>query len=362
MKPLTVLLIALWTCTSCVSPGEWTPLHEAARKGDIEKVKVLLSAGANVNARDERGSTPLRWAALWDHTKTVKILLKAGANVNAKTNHHGWTLLHWETYGGETEMVKLLVEAGADVNARTNGRWTPLDLANLGLKEATEFLRSHGAKTGYEIDFPLHGAAGGGMMEHMKALIASGAKLNATDTDGTTPLHKAAEKGRTDTVKLLIKAGAEVNVNMKSGRLAAGGTPLHCAARKGYTKVTKLLLQAGAKVNAEDNDGSMPLQLAAYKGHTETVKVLIEAGAKLNAKIAGWTSLHWAALDGRTKVAKLLLEAEANINARDEDGLTPLNLARKKEMRQFLRKHGAKTGAELDAEAKQNEANKAKQE
>ena len=127
MKPLTVLLIALWICTSWVSidsaasdlaekPGKSTPMHKGAKIGDIEKAKALLAAGAKVNAINAHGETPLYRAA-------------------------------WE---GHTEVLKVLLAAGAKVNAIHDGGLAPLDWADT--IEMKAFLRKHGAKTGAELD------------------------------------------------------------------------------------------------------------------------------------------------------------------------------------------------------------------
>ncbi len=109
---------------------------------------------------------------------------------------------------------------------------------------------------------------------------------------------------------------------------------------------------------------SFPLFLAVELGHTEIVKVLIEAEVEVNPKIQpGWfvgsTSLHYAAWLGNTEVATILLKAGAKVNAKDKDGETPLDVTKLRdkwidpkkqdECGKFLRAHGAKTGAELDA-------------
>ena len=54
------------------------PLHDASAKGDVAEVKRLLSAGTNVNARDEYGGTPLNKAIHNGHLEVVKILIAAG--------------------------------------------------------------------------------------------------------------------------------------------------------------------------------------------------------------------------------------------------------------------------------------------
>ena len=154
MKPLTVLLIALWICTSCGSGGrpasKSTRLQKAAQKGDIKAVKALLAAGAEVNAKTKKGSwTPLHYAAWFGHTEVVKLLLEAGAKVNARDNY-GKTPLCRAARLHRNEAAKLLIEAGADVNIRDRAGDTPLDKAQR--EQTRQLLRKHGAKTGAELD------------------------------------------------------------------------------------------------------------------------------------------------------------------------------------------------------------------
>ncbi|MEM2677506.1 MAG: ankyrin repeat domain-containing protein, partial [Thermofilaceae archaeon] len=68
-------------------------LHKAAEEGDLQRVKKLVENGANVNAKDEYGSTPLYLAVLNGHLELARFLVEKGANVNAK-DIVGWTPLH----------------------------------------------------------------------------------------------------------------------------------------------------------------------------------------------------------------------------------------------------------------------------
>ncbi|BAO99459.1 ankyrin repeat domain-containing protein [Wolbachia endosymbiont of Cimex lectularius] len=71
-----------------------TELLNAAKNGDIEKVKSLISEGADVNVVDKNGDTPLIWAATNGHKETVETLLKVkGIDVNVK-GQYGYTPLH----------------------------------------------------------------------------------------------------------------------------------------------------------------------------------------------------------------------------------------------------------------------------
>ncbi|KAL6041925.1 Ankyrin repeat domain-containing protein 16 [Balamuthia mandrillaris] len=56
-----------------------TALHEAAKHGHVECVKVLLLSGADVESKDEHGNTPLREAVLQNHVEVAQLLVRAGA-------------------------------------------------------------------------------------------------------------------------------------------------------------------------------------------------------------------------------------------------------------------------------------------
>ncbi len=128
-----------------------TALMWASAKGDSERVKLLINAGADVNAIDnvcahtalmtastaeivrlliEAGAdinlsaksiwTALEQSVYCDQYEKTKILLAAGADVNAKNIQDGKTVLMGASGMGQKEMVKLLIESGADVNAQDN--------------------------------------------------------------------------------------------------------------------------------------------------------------------------------------------------------------------------------------------------
>jgi ankyrin repeat protein len=86
-----------------------SPLHEAARKGDVQQAKKLLKAGADLTARDEHlRSTPLAWAAKYGQLKMVKFLLKCGAPKSVPDDPSWATPLAWATRRGHDKIAKLL--------------------------------------------------------------------------------------------------------------------------------------------------------------------------------------------------------------------------------------------------------------
>jgi ankyrin repeat protein len=108
----------------------FTPLGFAAFFGQLEIVKALLKAGADVNAasRESMKVTPLASAAAAKQTEIARLLIEHGANVNARSAG-GHIPLHEASANGNVELVKLLIENGADINAKTDDGKTPLDFA-----------------------------------------------------------------------------------------------------------------------------------------------------------------------------------------------------------------------------------------
>lgn len=86
-----------------------SPLHEAARKGDVKEAKKLLDAGADLNARDEHNrSTPLGWAAKYGRLDMVKFLLERGAPKSLPDDPSWATPLAWAKTRGHTDIVAVL--------------------------------------------------------------------------------------------------------------------------------------------------------------------------------------------------------------------------------------------------------------
>jgi len=140
------------------------------------------------------GGTPLHSAAAGGHMSTVSILLSAGANANAKTRGRDLTALHYACSKGYGDIARKLIEAGADVNS----------------KDASG-------------NAPAHRAASQGRLAVLKTLFTEdtelGTKIDERDSSGSTPLLVAAEAGQDECAIFLAKCGANVNAvdNEKNG-------------------------------------------------------------------------------------------------------------------------------------------------
>ena len=95
-----------------------TPLHWAAEGGSTEATKILLAAGANIEAKDSAGYTPLHYAASHGKAAAIKLLIREGAALNAQTKD-GLSALHLACQGGSIESVNVPLEAGIDVELKT---------------------------------------------------------------------------------------------------------------------------------------------------------------------------------------------------------------------------------------------------
>jgi ankyrin repeat protein len=191
---------------------------------------------------------------------------------------------------------------------------------------------------------PIHSAAEKGDLAKVKELIKENPSLvSAKDKLGMTPLHLAAKNDRKDVADFLLASGADINAKDSNG----GFTPLDLALSSyHYMDVVELLLARGADPNATSDQGLTPLQEAAMRGQKDAAELLLAKGADVNARDSkGDSPLLWAMLMGHMDFAKLLVDAKADVNAKNGQGVTPLFLAQRRgdnKMEDLLRQHGAR--------------------
>ncbi len=97
------------------------------RDADGELVRECLAAGADPNARNERGWTPLQYAAWKGNAAAINALLAGGADPNAR-DKDGDTPLHYAAWNGHAAAVDTLLDGGADPGVQGKYGATPFDL------------------------------------------------------------------------------------------------------------------------------------------------------------------------------------------------------------------------------------------
>ena len=125
---IDTLIDAKADISACSKDGT-RPLHEAAEHDNVEAISALLDAKVDMDVRNDLGQTPLHRAQLALYPLPAQVLLAAGANVNALDNRDEIPL-HWAARDGTDEMVTLLVEEGGAIGARNIDGATPSDLAS----------------------------------------------------------------------------------------------------------------------------------------------------------------------------------------------------------------------------------------
>ena len=358
-------LIAAGVSPNATGPYGETALHTCAHAGKVDAAKVLLARGASLDAGDSwRGQTPLMWATAEGHPEMMRVLIEAGADVNARSTIIAWERQRtseprdkWLPPGGLTPLLfaaregcvdctKVLLSSGADPNIVDPDQYTPLVISLIN-----------------------------GHFDVAGALIDAGANLDMQDKVGRTALMAAVDAhtipssnrpapretddslGSMDIITKLLDKGAQVDIALRAqipyrtkldrggdGVLGPGTTPLLRAAKAGDVPVIKMLLDKGANPRVATSRGNVnAIMMAAnvsareedmtgrnktQKEAIESIRLLLAAGTDINgADTQGRTAAHGAALWGMTDVVRFLHENGAKLDIKDKRGYTALDTA-----------------------------------
>lgn len=326
-----------------------TALHWAAYNRNVELVRALINAGAEVNVRNEYGSSPMSEAGVTGSREILQLLLDAGADVESPTLE-GQTVLMSVVRTPHVDAARLLLERGANPNAfeTWRGQTALMFAATMSEPGMVELLLEYGANpdTVSKIEDwpryvtneprpqgrPLGGftallfAAREGCADCARALVDGGANINLVDPNGITPLLMATLNARWDVAKVLIEKGADVNRWDTWGR-----APL-------YSTVDYNTVPRGGRPDRPSLDLTTPMEVA---------RMLLERGANPDMMLkifppyrslgndrggdamltVGTTPLVRAAKAGDVEMIQLLLEFNANPNLWNQPGYTPLMAA-----------------------------------
>lgn len=299
--------------------GDTTALMWAVSERNRDVVKLLIERGADVNVRtkfvpsatgrgfegatpvepranqaaEENASgllTPLMFAAREGDLESARMLVAAGAQVNA-VGGDGKDVLGLAIFNGAYDVASFLIDQHAEVNRADAQRFTPLFWAvdRRNMETAPNFpwvvttdplpLIKKLLDAGANVNWVVNNTPRGRMREGSPRIVFA------------TALMRAAFAGDVELVKLLLAHGADPKIVSRDNEttlMAAAGTGFIPGYTKGRTpgerlETVKLLVELGQDVNAADDYGITPLMVAANIGDVPLVQFLIDKGADLAA-------------------------------------------------------------------------------
>lgn len=250
---------------------EITPIHYAARTGNLELVKLLIDAGADVNSQSGTGPNALDQAIDCCDEAMVLLLLRHGASVAPKAlsgNNPLYEATQLNTNNSHEAIIRRLLEFGSDVNCVNQSGWTPF----------------HNMIQNCDIN--------------TLSLCIDKVNMKQLDLDGYSYLHFVAFNKDQDVMNLMLDSGIPLDSNSN----VTGKTVLHFACDHINPEYVRRLIGKGANVNAKDKFGRTPIVLSiCAKSHfpvgytenranlaeerNESIKLLLEGGSDLNQKI-----------------------------------------------------------------------------
>jgi len=261
-----------------VEPANVEPWAEALLFGTAADLTRLLDEGLSPNAATKSGGVTALMAAAPDVDK-MRLLLDRGADVNARSKVRFTALMVAAQYQESDAAMNLLLDRGARV-ALAEGDEAPVFNANAffiasyaGNAAILKRLAPAGANTnlpmlllGSSRETPMAGAFKFGDMEVAKALLDLGAPVDFADGNGITMLGRTVLNHDLPMAQMMLARGADVNHADKLGM-----TPLLWAAAIdfGDSEMIRVLLAAGASRDARNKDGLTPAELARAHGNAE---------------------------------------------------------------------------------------------
>ena len=272
-----------------------TPLMAAVCGGNLEVVKVIVDAGADVNYVQEAGDYALALAASSGHQDIFDYLAPL-TNSELREQTEEELKEDFKTKTQKTSQSKLEREFFDKVmslmwNFSQDYERTISDIQNMIEDGVNVNTLNENNET------CLMRIAGTNHVEVTQLLLDAGADPNYCP-EGIPPLVDVAWKGGERQVKMLLDAGADVDIRIKKNpkskeqrcnpkfysrtalMMSAGEKPYSNEEKMSYVSIVKTLIEAGANVNLKDREENTALSLAKKVGNTEIIQLLIQAGAK----------------------------------------------------------------------------------
>lgn len=310
--------------------SRWLPIH--AGYDNVEILKLLLAAGADVNATFEGGGTVLYLASKWGLHECVEEILKHKPNLD-----DGTPMVYSAVCNGHEAIVSMLLNAGANplhpatadhneclLHACTEKNYVDilnrLLLFNFDLEHKDKYGRT-----------ALNCRNTANNIPALRALIRRGAQIDTKDQPwNDTPLSNAVREGDVALAEFFISEGADVNINIDRG---LENTPLLSACAISSLAMVKMLIKNGANTSVVSVGVPGTLFQAACLNQTdaqpEILSYLLENELADVHQASKWWggNLNTACLMADINVVDLLIGRGADVSLRDKIGRWPVQFA-----------------------------------
>ena len=240
--------------------GSEVPWARVALFGAASDLKTALDAGLDPNSKTERGTTLLMMAA--PDAEKVRLLVTRGADVKSRGAAGTDALTIAAAHYGTTTSLRALLEAGAEAQSSEPRRHSPLQYAAMsGDIESVRLLLARGAEASAEA---VSESVTFGHPGVVQALVDAGADVTLTERSGINLLHWATITNRATVIPVLVKAGVPLDAIDDFGY-----TPLMYAATldEGDIETLKALLAAGADRSIRNDQGRTAFEQAHRHKH-----------------------------------------------------------------------------------------------
>lgn len=337
-------------------------LHEACKKGDSAKVKLLLQNNADFDERDDYNRNPLFLAVSGSHIKCAELILKTASEKLSEEDfelfinsiqcleNQKTTCLNIAVERNSFLLSRLLLDNFADINDTRFGKKSPLEIiVERRMKKILSMIVGEDVERNDFLDNK-------NLMEILHSLVITkddsilkifiDAICRFEDSfrkiankkhfeNERTLTHIAAEVGYVKCLSLIVCSGGVIDIKDKSCC-----TPLHKAAREGNLDAVKFLVEMGANINAQNNKKDTPMHVAVHYGKDNIIKYLRTCdGLDVDAtNHKNRTAFHKAAICNNISLARLLFNRGCRVDITDIAGKTALQYPQFQPDNKFLLK------------------------
>ncbi len=242
--------------------------------------KILLDAGAEIDAKNHLGQTPLMLACR-RKDDSIDLLVKRGADVNA-TDARGRSAIYYAIHSFlPAETIKKLLACDVDLTIKDAAGNTPLDHARANYEEeAAELLNEAGAESTSKREFQLADAMKEGDLKRIRSLLTRGADPHRV-IHGRNAFTAAIDTSNVEIIEEMIEHGMDVQT-CTVRYFGSKSSPLFPAAGLEDDALLKMLLRRGADPKARNDKGWTPVTVAAFMRRHKNLATLLDAGGELD--------------------------------------------------------------------------------